>query len=340
MMADSALSVRMVTDQLQRRAPGGIATYTNAVITALQARSDVVVHECKSRMPVRLLGLSWQRGLFGPPVMADTVTHSPSLLVPPKTANLVITVHDLLWRDVPDAFPARARRWHEWALHAAIDTSAAIIVPASVTRDRLIDAGADAERVHVVAEGADHLPEPDLATAGALLASLGIERFVFSVSTLEPRKNFVRLMDAFGRLRDEQPDLSLVIAGPAGWGPALKPVPGTHLIGTVPGEVLAALYRLAALTAYVPLAEGFGLPPLEAMAQGCAVVVSPMPSVPGEYPTVSPDDTQEIADDILWVLNDSDERDKRVALGRVVAGARTWAAAGEKHVAIYKSVLQ
>ena len=180
--------------------------------------------------------------------------------------------------------------------------------------------GIAASRVTVVPGGADHLPAPDPAAAEALLRRAGVGEFLLTVGTLEPRKNLDRLVQAFGRVRGSLPGpWSLLIVGPDGWGPEpAKPVRADHVVftGAVSDPVLAALYRRARAFAYVPLTEGYGLPPLEAMRTGLPTVVSDeVPSVhdlgaaePASAKIVDPLDVDDIAGGLAAVLTDDSLR--------------------------------
>jgi glycosyltransferase involved in cell wall biosynthesis len=245
-----------------------------------------------SPLPGAVLTRAWRWGLAAPP--GADVLHATSLAVPwprrsgPRRATAEVPrtsvmVHDLAWRLSPDAFPPRGRRWHESALQRALARADLLLSPSTLTADALLAAGADASRVEVVEEGCDHLPPADHAGATAVLARHGVAGpYLLSVGTLEPRKNLARLMAAYAEARPLLPDpWPLVVVGPPGWGPRLAPVPGVVLAGPVDAAALAALYAGARCFAYVPVAEGFGLPPVEAMACCTPVVASPVPSTKG-----------------------------------------------------------
>lgn len=360
----------LVAEQLRRRAPDGISTYIRGLVGGLEAlpsgphvtlwasrppsgplgqsRPDPVAalgHDTlTSLLPSKALVWAWDRGWVSPWSAAPEgfdVVHATSLAVPPPgSAPLAVTVHDLVWRRVPETFPPRGWRWHEAALGRAIARAQALVAPSRQTADDLIAAGASARRVEVVEEGSDHLPPPDEAGARALLARLGVTGdFLLTVSTLEPRKNLPRLMAAYQAARPRLPEpWPLLVVGPAGWGDALRPVPGVVMAGPVEGAVLAGLYSQARVVASVPLVEGFGLPAVEAMACGAPVVASPVPSTGEAAYTVDPLDQSAIAEALVRVAGDEALRVDLVAAGRARAAQLTWAASAAGHAEVWSSL--
>jgi glycosyltransferase involved in cell wall biosynthesis len=294
-----------------------------------------------SLLPGPALVWAWDNGLAGFGGEADVV-HATSLAVPPRRrAPVTAMVHDLAWRRVPDAYPSRGRRWHEAALGRAVARASVLMAPSSTTADDLVAAGADAGRVEVVEEGADHLPPPDHPSADALLHELGVEGpYLLTVSTLEPRKNLARLVAAYGQAWARLPEpWPLVVVGPAGWGPeAPLAADGVVPAGSVGAATLAALYAGARVVAYVPLVEGFGLPPVEAMAVGVPVVASPLPSTGGAALEVDPLDTSAIADALVRAAADEGTRSALVEAGTHRAAALTWEAAARRHHEIWAAV--
>ncbi len=131
---------------------------------------------------------------------------------------------------------------------------------------------------------------------------------------------------------------ALVLVGPAGWGPALRPEPGVVLAGPVEGAVLAGLYARARVVASVPVVEGFGLPAVEAMACGAPVVASPVPSVGDAAYTVDPLDTSAICEALVRVAGDESLRRELLAAGRARAAELTWASAAAGHVELWASL--
>jgi glycosyltransferase involved in cell wall biosynthesis len=245
-----------------------------------------------------------------------------------------VTVHDLAWRHYPEATTPRGRRWHEAALGRALRQADLLVVPSERVARDLRRAGARPDRVWVIAPGVDHLAPPDHAGAAARLARAGVVgRYLLTVATVEPRKNLPRLIAAYGAARGRLPEpWPLVVVGPQGWGPGIGAAPaGVVPLGRVgPGE-LSGLYAGAALFTYVPLLEGYGLPPIEAMTFGVPTVVSRgVPSV-AEAPAgvsrlVDPLDPTAIADALVEVAGSEDLARSLTSAGAALAASRRWGA--------------
>ncbi len=135
------------------------------------------------------------------------MVHATSLAtVEPRGAALVATVHDLLWRRVPEAYPARGRRWHEAALRRALRRAERFIVPAEVVADDLRGGRAPARRPSSSSPWAPTtFPRPTSSRGRHLLSRLGVDGpFLLSVGTLEPRKNLARLIEAYERITERR----------------------------------------------------------------------------------------------------------------------------------------
>lgn len=357
------MHVLMVAEQLRRTAPGGIGTYLRSLLAALDGDPQVTLLASRppagpdpvaalgrpvvtSPLPGVVMGRAWARGMTGVTGRRFDLVFAPSLAAPPSGAvPLVVAVHDVAWRRLPDAYPARGRRWHDRALARVARTAATLLVPSPGTADEVVAAGASRSRVLVLDPmyGCDHLPTADRAGAGAALAGLGVDGpYLLAVGTLEPRKNLTRLVEAYRRARPFLPEVwPLVLVGPPGWGvevAALRRVDGVKVAGPVSDAVLAALYAGARCVAYVPLFEGYGLPAVEAMAAAVPVVASPVPSTAGAALEVDPLDVDAIAAGLITAAGDDRRRAELVTGGLLRAGELTWKAAADRHVEAWKAV--
>jgi glycosyltransferase involved in cell wall biosynthesis len=265
----------------------------------------------------------------------------PAYLPFRTTLPTVITVHDLSHLRHPETHPAARVRKFERELPAAIEQAAVILTPSEFTRGEVIEVfGVSPERVVATPLGADaaFFPRNRDETAAVLEPlALAHGRYFLAVGTLEPRKNIVTTLDAHSRLPQRvRTAYPLVVAGMSGWlNDAIarrletaRARGDVRLLGHVGEEQLPLLYAGAAMLAYPSLYEGFGLPPLEAMASGVPVAVSDrasLPEVVGDAGIlVDPYDVEGLTAAMLRVVEDPRFAEDMAARGIERAKAFTW----------------
>ena len=192
----------------------------------------------------------------------------------------------------------------------------------------------------------------DRGTIPGILKKYGVaERFILHVGTIQPRKNLTTLLEAFAAVRSRHPDVGLVLAGAKGWlfdefferlrRSGLEAA--VTLTGQVPDQDLPGLYRSAEFFAYPSVYEGFGLPPLEAMACGLPVVCSnaaSLPEVVGDAGLLLPPrDVSEWVRAIDRLLDDAQLRAELSAKGVARARRFSWDAATDRTFEVYRSVM-
>ncbi|HEX5165115.1 MAG TPA: glycosyltransferase family 1 protein [Thermomicrobiales bacterium] len=248
----------------------------------------------------------------------------------------VVTVHDLGYLAEPDAHPASTRRMLDLTTRWNARTAREIIAISGQTRDDLVrHYRVDPAKISVIHSGVDHqrFRPLDVDTVQAVISRLGINQpYLFFLSTVQPRKNVERLVEAFESL---EPGLTLVIAGSSGWlsEPIEARIAGSSAsdrirrLGVVADADVPALYNGAEAFVLPSLFEGFGMGVLEAMACGCPVVTSSRSSLPevagGAAILIDPFDIRSIRDGIVAAIKPQ-RRAELVAAGIERARNFTW----------------
>lgn len=289
-----------------------------------------------------------------------TLFHATEHLLPRiKRAATVFTLHDLIFRAYPRFHLPRNWIYLQLAMPIFLRRATRVICVSDWTRrdaERLY--GLRPDKTAVVHEGvhARFRPVVDPAARAAARAKYGLpERFLLALGTIEPRKNLLTLFDSLARLDDAAlgvwAGVPLVVGGRQGWltestfaAVKARGLEGrVHFTGFVEDVDLPAVLSQAALFCFPSLYEGFGLPPLEAMACGVPTLSSHAASLPevlgdaAEY--VAPDDAGEWAAAITRLLTDESARQALAARGPERAGRFTWTRAADKTEAVYASAL-
>jgi glycosyltransferase involved in cell wall biosynthesis len=303
----------------------------------------------------------WQRLRLPIPVELITgrvdLFHSPDFTLPPTLPGVptLLTVHDLSFIRDPDSAWPSLRAFLNKAVPRSVQRATHVLADSKATKADLVELlGTPAEKITVLYSGVDarFVPIRDQVELDRVCAKYQLPRpFILSVGTLQPRKNYGRLIEAVGQVASTVPH-HLVITGGKGWmyETIFEQVKQSGLEGRVhfPGFVddadLPALYSAADLFAYVSLYEGFGLPLLEAMACGTPVIgsnTSSLPEVIGDVGLqADPRNVDDITRALQQLIDQPELRARSIGLGLERAKTFTWKKAARELLAIYEQVGQ
>ncbi|MBI4546343.1 MAG: glycosyltransferase family 4 protein [Ignavibacteriae bacterium] len=316
-------------------------------------------------VPTRvLLRKSWQRILWEQLALPHKVRqyrldvmyypdHTTSLLMNTKAS--IITIHDLSFLAFPKTFPFMTRSYKSYAVRHSVARADRIVVDSHATKTeclRLLDV--PETKLEVVHNGIDKCFNrvTDVTKLHEVQKKYNLPKnFILCVSTLELRKNITTLVKAYSSLRRRHTvDHKLIVAGGKGWlyeeifrtVHALSLETDVIFLGYVGRDDLVGLYNLADVFVYPSLYEGFGFPPLEAMACGCPVVASnssSLPEVIGDAGLqVDCRNEDELTGAVLRVITDSEYRNTLVARGFMRIKQFTWGNAAKKLLGVFQSL--
>jgi glycosyltransferase involved in cell wall biosynthesis len=292
---------------------------------------------------------------FEPLIPQARLIHSTEhLLMPVRHIPSVLTVHDLIFK----LYPEHHKRLNYMYLNLAMPlfcrrASSIIAISEATKRDIVEYYGIDPAKIHVIHEAAaPHFKPPDADEIARVKKEHSLpNQFLLHLSTVEPRKNLDRLVDALLILRHQFPDLALILVGSRGWlcDDFFKRIESNQLsdivrtLGWVDDEDLPAVIGAASLAVQPSLYEGFGLPILEHMACGQVVAASDCsshPEVGGNAAAYfDPENVEQMVRVIRDLLNDKEDYRKRGELGIEQAKKFSWQKAANETIAVYDQLI-
>ena len=372
----SSTTLRVVLDQAVAPIPGGIGRYaielTRELIATAPRGCDVtgIVPSSpeadyqrieaalpglgglfKSALDRRQLAAAWQHGFTRLP--GTGMVHAPSLFAPlyrhDRVNNpgeqIIVTIHDTVPWSHPETLTPRGVAWHIAMAKRAERYADAIVVPTHTVADQVAELLDFGDRVRVIGGAASTTLDPG-PSADSRAAELELpERYIICVGTIEPRKGIAELITALGH--PDAPDLPLVLVGQQGWGDidvnALAAHAGlddgrVRVLGALDDTALAVALSRATVAVVPSLAEGFGLPLLEAMQLGVPTVHSSAAALvevsggAGLVVDLDPRDEypQRLAEALRRVVDDTALADELRVRGRDRAAAYSWNDSAEK----------
>ena len=284
------------------------------------------------------------------------ITHFFNYIVPPGVGSrTVVTVHDMVYRAYPETMNARTRLMLQTGMTKSMARADAVVTDSEFSRSEIIKYYPQfADKLHVVPCGVD-MQKFRPASEAEIRRVRQVHRiegdyFLF-LGTLEPRKNLVRLVEGYSLLHSRYPDCpKLVLAGGRGWQyqnifdivELLHLEQQVQFLDYVPAADMAGLYSGAFAFVFPSLYEGFGMPPLEAMACGTPVLTSKAASLPeavGKAAVlVHPKNLESIEHGLELLLNDTGLRERLVRMGMRQAARMSWENAAEKLMRVYQGL--
>ena len=288
-------------------------------------------------------GHLWEQAIL-PLHCRKSILFSPGNTGPLSVSRQVVTIHDLAALDHPEWTTKKFSSWYQYLIPRLVHKAKRIITVSQFTKERLVaNTGLSCDKIIVIPNGVDRRFRPrDASTAFDVATKLNLPstRYFLTTGSLEPRKNLGNLIAAWNMICNDLPnDIWLVIAGGKGAGHIFREIDGSvngvriHYTGHVDESDLPELYSGAMAFGYMSSYEGFGLPPLEAMASGVPVITgnrASLPEVVGNAGLmVDPHDVTAIADGIWRLLIDEQLRLNFSILGLQQASRFNWAVSGK-----------
>ena len=329
----------------------GLQRYTSEILARLPVELERVGPE---RPLPRSIGNLWDQ-LILPMKLNGRGLWSPGNVGPLAIDRQVVTIHDVVALEAPHLVDRRFAAWYRWITPRLVRRVAHVLTTSEFSKSCIMRyAEIDEANITVIPNGVDSRFRPmEAAELDEMHSALSLpsKRYVLCVGSVEPRKNVGRLLEAWRSAEGSLPeDVHLVLAGKRRTVSTMDAVEKTGRrtsrvvwTGHVPDHLIAPLYAGATAFVFPSLYEGFGLPPLEAMACGVPVLSSDrasLPEVVGRCALfVDPEDTDAIASGIIRLVEDETLRAALVRAGRNRAAELTWDQCAERTWSVLQSVL-
>jgi glycosyltransferase involved in cell wall biosynthesis len=330
----------------------GVQRYTLELKARFGGKVDIIAPK-QSLAGVQ--GHAWEQFVL-PSKVRGKMLFSPSNTGPLAVMSQVVTLHDVVPLDHPEWLNTKFAAWYRFLTPRLVKRAAHVITISEYSKERILaHTSIDESRITVIPNGVDarfkpHTPDEVVEKLNGL--DLPSRHYVLCVGSLEPRKNLARLLQAWSRIQADIPDdIWLVLTGKRGNSRVFAEAAGmdalpprVHLTGHVADDVLPALYAGAVAFVYPSVYEGFGLPPLEAMASGVPVLTgnrASLPEVVGDAGImINPYDVDAIADSLIRLIEDSTLRSRLRVKGLERVQLFSWDITAERTLAILNQVSQ
>jgi glycosyltransferase involved in cell wall biosynthesis len=278
------------------------------------------------------------------------VWFSPSFVLPLWwRGNAVVTIHDLTFLLLRDRYRGRVNAWYATvATRSSARRADRVLCGSGATRQLLVDYfGVPAATIEVIPYGVAEAFFEQGAEENSSGRALAETPYILFVGTWEARKGIATLHTALNRVNDEETRVRLVLAGQPGWGTerlldAMRRNPAVEFRRGPSDDELASLYRGALALTYPSEMEGFGLPVAEAMACGCPVIASDLPSIrefAGEVPHyIRSGDSDGLADHVEQLLDGDQDAAQRARRGREAVAPLRWSTLGERTATVIEQL--
>lgn len=323
----------------------GVENYTKSIYSALSKKTNIVLLKPKTKN--KYLTHLWNHFIL--PFKHGDLLFCPANIAPffvPKTKKMVVTLHDVAFISYPDSFSSFFKSYYQWLVPKVIYRADRIITVSQASKKEILKYYPQAKnKIEVISLGLDHNFH--------LLPNIEKKNQILYVGSLNTRKNFISVIKAFAQLPYDH--YRLVMVGNFSSNFHLDTItqdvlekakqnPNITFISNISNNELALLYNESKLFIFPSFYEGFGLPPLEAMACGTPVItsnLSSMPEVCGDAAMyVDPHNVEDIVQKIQTILNNEVLQQKLTHKGLEHIKQFTWEKAANEHINVFKEILQ